>query len=183
MPRRVDYQQQYQREETELDADRPQEGGPPAECGGIRGLGSYLTLFCLLEHHEAQALHHTAETLDSQVRELEKAIAAKQAEIRDLPSGEDLLRRRDAAKRQQRKAIDQKREVIREEEKNKLAITTLEARISALEPKARLALGMTVVAAETAANGAEKALQEARDDYGTAQAGTGRRPGISDWHA
>ena len=67
---------------------------------------SYLTLFCLLEHHEAQALNDTVETLDAQVRELEKAIVAKQAEIRDLPSQEDLLRRRDAAKRQKGKAID-----------------------------------------------------------------------------
>ena len=166
---KIDYQQQYQREETELAqiAHRKEARRLSAEASEV--WNSYLTLFCLLEHHEAQALNHAAETLDAQVRELEKAIATKQAEIRCLPSQENLLQRRDAAKLQQSKAIDQKNEVIREEEKNKLSITTLEAQISALEPQARLALGTTVAAAETAASGAEKALQEARDDYDTAK--------------
>jgi hypothetical protein len=164
-----DYQQQYQRQEAELAQIARRKEARRLSGEAAEAWESYLTLLCLLEHHEAQALRASADALDSQVTKLKEAIAAKQAEIRDLPSREELLRARDDAKRRKTMAIAEKDKVVREEEKNKNAITTLESRISELEPRARLALGMTVAAAETAVSRAEKALQEAQDDHGAAK--------------
>jgi hypothetical protein len=163
------YQQQYQREEAELAQIARRKEARRLSIEASEAWGSYLTLLCLLEHHEAQALHVSAETIDSQVTELKSTIAAKKDELRNLPSREELLRERDAAKRLKDTAIEEKEKVTREQGENKHEITTLENQISALAPKAKLALGMTVAAAETAVSGAKDALQAAQDDYDAAQ--------------
>jgi hypothetical protein len=168
MPRRA-YQRQYQREEAELAQIARRQEARRLSREASDAWGSYLTLLCLVEHYEAQALHDSAEALDSQVTELKGTIAANKDELRTLPSGEELPRERDAAKRRKDTAIEEKEKVMREQGENKYEITTLENQFSALTPKAKLALGMTVAAAETAVSGAKDALQAAQDDHGAAQ--------------
>jgi hypothetical protein len=163
------YQQQYQREEAELAQIARRKEARRLSKEASEAWASYLTLLCLLEHLEAQALHDSAETLDYQVTELKRAIAAKQEELRSLPSQEDLLRERDAANRRKNTAIQEKEKVTGEEGANRHEITTLENRISTLVPSAKLALGMTVAAAETAVSGAKEALEAAQGARATAQ--------------
>jgi hypothetical protein len=163
------YQQQHQREEAELQQIAHRKEARRLSGEASDAWGSYLTQLCLLQRHEAQILNDSAETLDSQVAEQKKLIAAKKDELRSLPSGEELLRERGLAKRRKDDAIAAKEGVTREQGENTREITNLEGRVTALEPKARLALGVTVVAAKAGVSAAENALREARNDYDAAQ--------------
>jgi hypothetical protein len=163
------YQQQYQREEAELAQIVRRKEARRLSVEASEAWARYLTLLCLLEHHEAQALRDSAERLDSQVAELKKVIAAKQGEFRALPSGEELLRERDAAKRRRDTTIEEKEKVTGEEGESRHEIKTLENQITALASKAKLALGMTVTAAETALGEAKDALQTAQGHHETAK--------------
>ena len=81
---KVDYQQQYQREEAELAAIAHRREAQRLSNEASEAWGSYLTLRCLLERQAAQALEDRATTLDSEVEHLRNAIEVKG--FADLPS-------------------------------------------------------------------------------------------------
>jgi hypothetical protein len=163
-----DYREQHRRQEAELIQITHRKKAHWLSGEAAEAWEGYLILRCLLEYHEGQALRVSADALDTQVKKQEEAIAAKRAEIHDLPSREELLRKLGAAKSRRDTAIAEKEKVVQEEGTNQQKIKDLENQVSELEPQARQALGVTIPVAETAVGRAEKALQEAQDGYDTA---------------
>ena len=117
--------------------------------------------------HESMAT--AVRDLDEQISQKEAAITAKRAELDGLPSRADLMRLRDEARKRRNAAIAKKEELTREEAKNSQRQQDLEARISELSPRAALALGVTVAAAEASLATAQGGLRDADRDYGKAE--------------
>ncbi|MGH3246535.1 MAG: hypothetical protein ACRDOI_10030 [Trebonia sp.] len=162
---KTDYQEHYQQQEAELAQINRRKEARRLSGEASKAWDSYLTLLCLLAYHEAEALRASADAFDGQVENQKVLIAAKRTEINDLPSKEDLLRAREAAKRQKAEAIADKENVVREEERNNSAISDLKFQISTLEPPAKLAFGVTVAAAEAVVRSAGKELKEAETGH------------------
>jgi hypothetical protein len=154
-----DYQQQYQREEAELTAITRRREAQRLSADASEAWGSYLTLRCLLERQAAHTLEDQATALDSEVEHLKSAISVKEQELRELPSREDLLRARAAAKGARDTAVAAKTKLAEEAGANRQEIATLRAQITELEPQTQLALGTTIADAAAAADAAEQARQ------------------------
>jgi hypothetical protein len=166
---KADYQEHYRQQEAELAQINRRKEARRLSGEASEAWSSYLTMLCLLAHHDAEALRVSADALDVQVENQKIAIAGKRMEIHDLPSKEDLLWARDAAKREKDEAITDKERLVREEEKSNSAIAGLKLQISILERSASLVLGTTVDAAETAVSSAGKELKETEDGHGAAK--------------
>lgn len=164
-----DYREQYRRQEAELIQIARRKKARQMGREAAEAWEGYLTLRCLLEHQEAQALRVSTDELDTQIKEREKAIVAKRAEIHALPTREELLQKLRTAKNRRDTAITEKEKVLQEEGTNKQKIKDLESQVSELEPQARQALGMTIPDAETEVVRTAKALKEAQDGYETAE--------------